>query len=369
MSHSQHRAVLVVESPGLELFYREALAGAGFEVLVAHDGSQGLSHLRTPQPIIVAIDLVLPGMDGVEFIRNVRVQRAMAPPPIVVLPLLDTELAAAATAAGAARVLVRDQAPLRTLTLLAHTAARMRGTPAQPLSPDAAAWLPHATQHVVHLHDALHALSRDPGDRAARRALCGEAHGLAEMLHLAGEAGLGQFATALEAMVVGIRSVEAELTRSVLQTLGQAVDFLGAQLSTFEPGRVQSIAGSRVLVVDDEPSVCLLVAAAVEMGGLAAQTAATPSETLRAVESTPFELIVLDIGLPEMSGFDLCTKIRGTPGHSNVPILFLTGLTSFQNRAKSALIGGNDFICKPFDPLELALKVQLWIHLSRAGRK
>lgn len=369
MSSSQHRALLVVESPGLELFYREALAGAGFEVLSAHNGETALTHLRTPQPAIVALDLVLPGMGGVEFIRNVRVQRAMAPPPIVVLPLVDTELASAASAAGAARVLSREQAPLRTLVLLAHTHVRLRGTPAEPRPLDPAAWLPHAVQHVVCLHEALHALTRDAADTHARHRLASEAHGLAEMLHLAGEAGLAELATAIELMVLGLRNVDAEINRSALQSLGQAVDFIGAQLENFTPHATKPVAGSRVLVIDDEPSLCQLVTAALGLSGLTPHVAASPTECLDAVSASTFDLILLDIGLPEMSGFDVCTKIRSTAGHANVPILFLTGLTSFQNRAKSALIGGNDFICKPFDPLELGLKVQLWIHLSRTGRK
>lgn len=369
MSSSQHRALLVVESPGLALFYREALAEAGFEVLCASDGESALSHLRTPQPSIVALDLVLPGMPGVEFIRNLRIQRSMAPPPVIVLPLMDTELAAAATEAGAARILSREQSPLRTLVLLAHTHARMRGTPTPPRIPDSSVWLPHADQHIVNIHEALHALARDGNDYAARRHLASEVHGLAEMLHLAGESGLAELATALEAMVIGLRNVEAELSRSALQTLGQAVDFLGKHLDPFVAGAIQSAAGTQVLVVDDEPSVCQLVCAALELTGLKAKIVASPTECLTAVRESTFELIVLDIGLPEMSGFDLCTKIRGTVGHANVPILFLTGLTSFQNRAKSALIGGNDFISKPFDPLELGLKVLLWIHLCRTGRK
>jgi len=364
---SQHRALLVVESPGLELFYREALTGAGFEVLSAPNGETGLSYLRTPQPEVVILDMVLPGMTGLEFIRNLRVQRGMAPPPVFVLPLLDEELAAAATSAGAARVLSRSQAPLRTLVLLAHTHVRLRGTPLEPRPLDPAAWLPYALEHVLVLHNSVHALTRDANDAAALRKLPSEAHGLAEMLHLAGMGGLAELASAMESMILGWRNVDAELSRQSLQTLGQAVDFIGRKLEEQNQAVLAPLAGSKVLVVDDEPSLGMLVSAALGLSGLTPQVAASPSECLKAVGDTTFDLIVLDIGLPEMTGFDVCTKIRGTPGHANVPILFLTGLTSFQNRAKSVMIGGNDFICKPFDPLELALKVLLWIQQSRAN--
>ena len=367
MSQSQHRALLVAESSGLQLFYGQALAANGFEVLVAADGETGLSYLRTPQPIIVAVDLMLPGMGGIEFIRNLRVQRSMAPPPVVVLPLLDTELANAATEAGAARILTREQAPLRTMILLAHAQARLRGVPTEPLVPSPAEWLPHALQHVRAMRDAVHALTRDAADPSATPQLVRHAHGLAEMLHLTGAAGTADFATALESLVLGVRSVGMEMSPTVRQTLGQAVDFLGRQLEEFSPEAAQSTAECRVLVVDDDPSVCHLVEAALSIVGLKTQVAHTPSGCLQEVANGSFDVVVLDIGLPEMSGFDLCTKIRGTPGHANVPILFLTGLTSFQNRAKSVLTGGNDFICKPFAPLELGLKVLLWVHQGRKG--
>lgn len=124
-----------------------------------------------------------------------------------------------------------------------------------------------------------------------------------------------------------------------------------------------------VLIVDDDPNIREILRIALERQGFRTDEAPDGAAALTAAAKLAPDLIVLDIGLPEMSGFDLCTKIRSTAGHANVPILFLTGLTSFQNRAKSALIGGNDFICKPFDPLELGLKVQLWIHLCRTGRK
>jgi DNA-binding response OmpR family regulator len=368
MSQTQHRALLVVESSGLQLFYGQALAADGFEVLVAPDGETGLSFLRTPQPMIVVLDLMLAGMSGTEFIRNLRVQRSMAPPPVVVLPLLDSELAHAATEAGATRVLVREQAPLRTLTLLAHAQARMRGVPNEPTIPPAAEWQPHALQHVRAMRDAVHALTRDAADPSAPGQLARHAHGLAEMLHLTGVAGLADFATALESLILGVRAIGLELSPTVRQTLGQAVDFLGRQLEELSPEAAQSTSDCRVLVVDDDPSVCHLVEAALGIVGLKTQVAHTPSGCLQAVGSGSFDVVVLDIGLPEMSGFDLCTKIRGTPGHANVPILFLTGLTSFQNRAKSVLTGGNDFICKPFAPLELGLKVLLWVHQGRKNK-
>lgn len=216
------------------------------------------------------------------------------------------------------------------------------------------------------LHDALHTLTRDADDQPAMRALCAESHRLSELLSLAGENGLAELATAMEARILGLRSIETQITRPTLVVFGQVLDFISTRLDNYVPGAVRAASGGRVLIVDDEATVCRLVAVALETTGLTVETADSPSACLKAAGAGPFDLVILDIGLPEMTGFDLCTRLRGIAGHERVPILFLTGLSSFQNRAKSVLTGGNDFIPKPFDPLELVLKVLLWIQLSRA---
>jgi DNA-binding response OmpR family regulator len=69
-----------------------------------------------------------------------------------------------------------------------------------------------------------------------------------------------------------------------------------------------------------------------------------------------FDLIFLDVNLPQMDGFELCQHIRQMPAHSRTPIVFLTGLTTIENRVQSSLSGGNDFIGKPFNLHELSVK-------------
>ncbi|MEQ1861953.1 MAG: response regulator [Chthoniobacteraceae bacterium] len=366
---SQPRALLVVESPGIELFYRRTLSGVGLDVVSVRDGESALAQLRTPQPVIIALDLQLSGMGGIEFMRNLRVQRAAAAPPVVVLPLLDSQLTAAANGTSGCRLLTHEQAPLKTLALLAHTQARLQGAPAMPVPPAPAEWLPHALAHLVALHEIIHTLGREPGLAEVRRRMASEAHGLAELLHLADEPGLAELAVAFEALVIERLDLPEGISGSSMHTLGQVIDFLGAHLRQFTPRAVQSARGSRILVVDDESLVGQLVAAALDYSGFESHIADSPSACLSAVQTSVFDLVLLDIGLPEMSGFDLIGHIRNSDAHATVPILFLTGMTTFQNRAKAVLTGGNDFIPKPFDPLELGLKALLWIQLRRTGAK
>ena len=69
-----------------------------------------------------------------------------------------------------------------------------------------------------------------------------------------------------------------------------------------------------------------------------------------------FDLIILDVDMPVMNGFELCTKLRALPAQTKTPVLFVTGLTDFESRARSTLSGGNDLIAKPFLFMELAVK-------------
>ena len=78
-------------------------------------------------------------------------------------------------------------------------------------------------------------------------------------------------------------------------------------------------------------------------------------------------LIFLDIGLPDMNGFELCTRVRAIARHEKTPIVFVTGMTTFQNRVQSSLSGGNDFIGKPFNVAELGLKALIWVFKAQLG--
>jgi DNA-binding response OmpR family regulator len=74
-----------------------------------------------------------------------------------------------------------------------------------------------------------------------------------------------------------------------------------------------------------------------------------------------FDLIFLDVNLPQGSGFDLCTQVRQLEDHRRTPVVFLTGMNNFKSRAQGSLSGGNDFIGKPFNLLELGVKALMWI--------
>jgi two-component system catabolic regulation response regulator CreB len=112
---------------------------------------------------------------------------------------------------------------------------------------------------------------------------------------------------------------------------------------------------AKILIVEDEPSICENVVYALEADGFVVATAATGREALAQMQSPDFSLIILDIGLPDMTGFEVCQTLRKT--HS-LPILFLTARSSEVDRVVGLEIGGDDYVVKPFSPRELVARVR-----------
>jgi two-component system OmpR family response regulator len=112
----------------------------------------------------------------------------------------------------------------------------------------------------------------------------------------------------------------------------------------------------RILVVDDEPHIREVISFALERAGMATTTARNGSEALQALRRGGVDLIVLDIGMPEMDGLDVCKQIRKT---SEVPILFLSARDDEIDRILGLEIGGDDYVTKPFSPRELVARVNV----------
>jgi len=111
----------------------------------------------------------------------------------------------------------------------------------------------------------------------------------------------------------------------------------------------------KILVVEDEPTIADTIKYALETDGFEVVWCATAQSALEAFESQKVNLIILDIGLPDISGFDLCREIRKT---SSVPIIFLTSRTDEIDRVVGLEIGGDDYVSKPFSPRELTARVK-----------
>ncbi|MEP6690007.1 MAG: response regulator transcription factor [Gemmatimonadaceae bacterium] len=115
--------------------------------------------------------------------------------------------------------------------------------------------------------------------------------------------------------------------------------------------------GERVLVVDDEPDIIALVAYHLAKAGYRVSTAATGADALRAVRDERPALVVLDLMLPEMSGFEVLEQLRGDDATREVAVLMLTARKDEPDRVRGLSLGADDYLAKPFSPQELVLRV------------
>src|SRR5262245_6273449 len=119
----------------------------------------------------------------------------------------------------------------------------------------------------------------------------------------------------------------------------------------------------KVLIVEDEPAISDTIQFVLESEGLETVRVATGLAAVPVLNENSVDLIVLDIGLPDINGFDLLREIRKT---STTPIILLTARTAEIDRVLGLEIGADDYVAKPFSPRELAARVKAVLRRSPA---
>ena len=112
----------------------------------------------------------------------------------------------------------------------------------------------------------------------------------------------------------------------------------------------------KILVAEDDKALCDLVCAMLRSNGFEAVACADGAEALRAAENQSFDLIISDVMMPRMDGFELARAIRETDKH--VPILFMTALDDKPAKQRGFTVGADDYVVKPFDADILLLRVR-----------
>lgn len=372
---SQKRVLLLHEDRFLTSLFRDRLEAAGLVVETARSGATGLNAATERHPNVIVLDPVLPGPDISELIPTLKAIGAVKPIPVIVLPTARPVVAENAQEAGADVVLTRGVNPLADLLDAVQTAlgvektfALSKGLAFRPEDNWVRMSLNAIPDSVVSLRRALHEATREGGDLSALPEFFQTVHGLAEQMAVLGQRPLHYLTAQIEALAHDLSRFPEQVNPSVLRTLGQSVDFLSTLLPDAVRNRLKDPGAAQVLVVDDEDGARKIIMAAMRLANLKSMAADTPSNGLAALGVQGFDLIFLDVGLPEMNGFDLCTKIRTLPLHEKTPIIFITGMATFQNRVQSSLSGGNDFVGKPFNISELGLKALIWIFKGQLGQ-
>jgi CheY-like chemotaxis protein len=254
---------------------------------------------------------------------------------------------------------------------LAQPEAKKSEPEVKPSEPEAKAdgdLLKQAPRISAELRQLFQSLSRLPRNAPEQQA------GLQELYRkvhfLAAAAGFTQFApltktaAVFEALLYVLLAEPSRITPSVFRTLASLVDFVELLFRRAGESLPSGSLSSQVLVVDDDPLSNRLVDAALRQAQLNPRSTEDPLVAWQWAHHQHFDLILLDIEMPALNGFELCARLRAVPGYEKTPIIFVTVHGEFETRAKSTLSGGDDLIAKPILPMEVAAKAVM--HLVKS---
>lgn len=121
----------------------------------------------------------------------------------------------------------------------------------------------------------------------------------------------------------------------------------------------------KILVVDDDPILRMALTRYLEKRGYTVQEADSGVEAMTAFEEDPPDLVVSDVMMPEMDGFEFCRRLRATRSGQLVPFIFLSSKGELEDRIQGHSIGADDYLIKPFEPKELLAKIESQLERSR----
>ncbi|MEU9891504.1 response regulator transcription factor [Sphaerisporangium sp. NPDC051017] len=113
---------------------------------------------------------------------------------------------------------------------------------------------------------------------------------------------------------------------------------------------------ARLLIVEDDPNILELLAASLRFAGFEVATAASGTDAVEAAQRHRPDLMVLDVMLPDMDGFDVVRRLRG--GGAHTPVVFLTARDATEDKIRGLTLGGDDYVTKPFSLEEVIARIR-----------
>jgi CheY-like chemotaxis protein len=127
--------------------------------------------------------------------------------------------------------------------------------------------------------------------------------------------------------------------------------------------------GPRIVVVDDEPSVRMICRFNLLAAGMEVREAANGREALAVIHDDVPDLVLLDVMMPELDGWELARELQRDPRTRDLPIVFLTARAERADRQQAADLGAVGYVIKPFDPIELAETIDLILERLAQGER
>ena len=123
-------------------------------------------------------------------------------------------------------------------------------------------------------------------------------------------------------------------------------------------------AQARILVVEDDPKVIIFIEDNLENMGYQVLTARNGAEGLEKAREAKPDLLVLDVMMPEMDGYEVCSQLKADPETRGIPILMLTAKGQLQDKVKGLDIGADDYLAKPYEKAEFEARVKALLRRS-----
>lgn len=360
--------------------YKHHFTTAGYNVQLAVSDEEGRAALKEFKPDLVVLDLMLPRIKSLEILKHIRTEAATQTVPVIALTnAYARQTIKAAENAGANKCLVKSKTSMKALevaVLQCFASAPLVQPPSGPASVEVSSRLiagssladppdpreeflrsaPPALANLTSLSQNLlrtaQPVARPPIVLALYRAV----HALTAQAALAKAPLFAQLASALEALLSELDEKPHKLDPSTMRTVNQTVTFLGILFTDAFSHSHDEPPEFKVLAVDDEELARKCVADALDRAYLNPIVVEDPIVALGLLKKQRFDLVVTDVNMPGMNGFELCAKLRALPFNATTPVIFVTVLNGFEARVRSAQSGGDDFIAKPFLYLELAVK-------------
>jgi DNA-binding response OmpR family regulator len=388
--------ILFVENDAVALtMYQKRLQREGFHVETAEDGIAALKVLSEMTPDLVVLDLMLPKFSGKDVFDYMRADAQFKEVPVIIFSNATKNDWPKDVESSPTRALPKSEANfaalLELIKQMTNAASAKKKSAPQPAasatsvpapaevpamedsttgSQSAEEFLEYAIADMPLLREHCLAFIKAPSTENGRNNLSALRKRLTVLnagAQKTGCARLALLANAWEALLAEIERKPAGISPSVLQTLAQAADCLRILLNNNAVSPMAPLSQARVLSVDDDEICNDVAVSALQRANMGADSVLEATAALEKLKATDYDLVLLDINMPGLTGFELCEKLRALPQHTKTPVIFVTAFNNFENRKQSVLSGGGDLIAKPVSPLELALKVTL--HLLKAPPK
>jgi len=206
------------------------------------------------------------------------------------------------------------------------------------------------------MSSCLQMLNQHPTSVELLEELDNHLEAFSERAQAAGLAAIHRFSSACGELTRRLRKLPAKISPSALQPLEEAVELLTVLTGIRNAGRIPDPADALIYAVDDDPDNCECIAMAFEKMRLRTKYSVRPEVALTELSAHPCDLIILDVDMPRMDGFELSARIRTVAHHATTPILFVSALTSTQERLNPNPESANAFIAKHYHLNELGLR-------------